>query len=75
MKIFTNTFVILLLASIFSLPVYAEKQPLVTYKALHPDLAIKLAKASLDACRKAGYQVAVSVVDRMGTAQVMLRDK
>lgn len=75
MKIFRNTFIMLLLTSIFSLPVFAEKSPLVTYKALNPDIAIKLAKVTLETCRKAGYQVAVSVVDRMGTAQVMLRDQ
>ena len=75
MKIFRNTFVILLLTSIFGLPVYAEKSPLVTYKALNPDIATKLAKATLDACRKAGFQIAVAVVDRMGTMQVMLRDQ
>ncbi|MDH5436390.1 MAG: heme-binding protein [Gammaproteobacteria bacterium] len=75
MKIFTNTFVILLLTSLFSLPVSAEKQTLVTYKALHPDVAIKLAKASLEACRKAGYQVAIAVVDRMGITQVLVRDQ
>lgn len=75
MKILRNTFIMLLLTSFFSLPVFAEKNPLVTYKALSPDVAIKLAKATLETCRKAGYQVAVAVVDRMGTAQVMLRDQ
>ena len=52
----------LLLTSVFSLPVFAEKNPLVTYKALHPDVAIKLAKATLETCRNAGYQIAVAVV-------------
>ena len=75
MKIFTNTFVLLLITCIFSLPVFAEKNPLVTYKALNPDIATKLAKETLDACRKAGYQIAVAVVDRMGIMQVMLRDQ
>ena len=75
MKIFKNTFLILLFAVISSTPVFAEKSPLVTYKALNPDLALKVAKTALDTCRKAGYQVAVAVVDRMGSMQVMLRDQ
>jgi uncharacterized protein GlcG (DUF336 family) len=34
-----------------------------------------MAQAALDSCRDQGYQVAVAVVDRMGVAQVMLRDR
>lgn len=48
---------------------------LVTYKALSPDVALDLARASLDACRAEGFQVAVAVVDRFGLPQVMLRDR
>ena len=66
---------VLVLLITFSMSVFAEKSPLVTYKALNPDLALKLAKATLDACRKEGYQTAVSVVDRMGVLQVTLRDQ
>jgi uncharacterized protein GlcG (DUF336 family) len=40
-----------------------------------PETAQKAANAALAACRKAGYQVAVAVVDRSGVAQVMLRDR
>lgn len=75
MKIFKNTFLILLFTAISSAPVFAEKSPLVTYKALNPELALKVARATLDTCRKAGYQIAVAVVDRMGSMQVMLRDQ
>jgi uncharacterized protein GlcG (DUF336 family) len=49
--------------------------PLVTYKALTPELAIELARATLGDCRSRGYQVAVAVVDRFGVTQVMLRDR
>lgn len=44
-------------------------------KALTPETALTAAKAALDACRKSGYQVAVSVVDRTGLPQVFLRDR
>lgn len=48
---------------------------LVTYQSLSPELAQKLAQATLAACRKAGYQVAVSVVDRSGVPQALIRDR
>lgn len=47
----------------------------VTYKTLSPELALELARATLADCQKRGYQVAVAVVDRFGTPQVMLRDR
>ena len=64
-----------LAAMLASLPVAAEEQALVSYKALSPGTALELAQATLAACRKEGYQVAVAVVDRSGTPQVMLRDR
>lgn len=53
----------------------AEEEALATFKALKPDLALELAQASLKACRTAGFQVAVAVVDRAGVVQVVLRDQ
>lgn len=44
-------------------------------KLLTPETALKGAQAALLSCREAGYQVAVSVVDRSGIEQVMLRDR
>ena len=41
---------------------------------LSMDEALKAAQASIDTCRKLGYSVAVTVVDRSGRPQVMLRD-
>lgn len=52
-----------------------EESALVSYQSLSPETAQKLAQATLDACRKAGYQVAVSVVDRAGVPQVLIRDR
>ena len=49
----------------------------VTYsvKQLSPDAALIVAKAALENCRKSGFQVAVSVVDRSGVVLVVLRDR
>ncbi len=60
----------LLLAS----PAMAEDASF-SVRMLTPEAAQKAANAALAACRKAGYQVAVAVVDRAGVAQVMLRDR
>jgi uncharacterized protein GlcG (DUF336 family) len=53
----------------------AEEPALVTFKTLSPAVALELAKAALENCRGSGFQVAVSVVDRSGTPQVLLRDR
>ncbi|MDB5549291.1 MAG: hypothetical protein JWP21_2738 [Tardiphaga sp.] len=47
----------------------------VTYKSLSLDLALDAARAALADCQKRGFQVAVSVVDRFGHPQVLLRDR
>ncbi len=49
--------------------------PTYALRMLTPDAALKAAQAALAQCRAAGYQAAVAVVDRMGVAQVMLRDR
>ncbi len=48
-----------------------------TYQTLSmtPETALLAAKAALEACRKAGYQVTVAVVDRAGLLQTLLRDR
>ena len=53
----------------------AADEPLVTFKSLSPEVALEVAKAALQKCRAAGYQAAVSVVDRGGNLQVTLRDR
>lgn len=60
--------------ALVSFPVFAQETT-VTYKSLSPELAQEAAKAALADCRTRGYQVAVAVVDRFGTPQVMLRDR
>lgn len=44
-------------------------------RSLTPESALSAARAALEHCRKAGYQIAVAVVDRAGVAQVLLRDR
>ena len=44
-------------------------------RVLTPETALKAAQAALAKCRADGYQVAVAIVDRSGTTQVMLRDR
>jgi uncharacterized protein GlcG (DUF336 family) len=61
-----------------ALPVAAQttgKQPvLVSIKRMSLDTALKAARAAIEACRKEGVQIAVTVIDRGGDAQVVLRD-
>jgi uncharacterized protein GlcG (DUF336 family) len=53
----------------------AEKQPTtVDIKRMSLDTALKAANAAIDACRKEGTQIAVTIVDRGGHPQVVLRD-
>ncbi|MGE5638567.1 MAG: GlcG/HbpS family heme-binding protein [Clostridia bacterium] len=53
----------------------AGKQPvLVSFKRMSLDTALKAAQGAIEACRKEGVQVGVTVIDRGGAAQVVLRD-
>jgi len=53
----------------------AEEPALIEFKILSPATALEMAQAALRNCQDSGYQVAVSVVDRFGTPQVLLRDR
>jgi uncharacterized protein GlcG (DUF336 family) len=44
-------------------------------RVLTPETALKAAQAALARCRANGFQATVTVVDRMGVVQVMLRDR
>lgn len=55
--------------------VQAQDEALVTYKAMTLETALTLAEATLDSCREEGFQVAVTVVDRFGNVQAVLRDR
>jgi len=61
------------LALAAALPAHADG--IVTYKSIAPDVAFDLARATINQCRKDGYQVAVVVVDRFGIPLAVLRDQ
>jgi len=66
-----------ILFAIAAVPASAQDsdQPLlVNIKRMSLDTALRVAKATIDACRKEGVQIAVTVVDRGGHPQVILRD-
>lgn len=66
---------ILLLITLFSIQVLAEEQPMViSTKRLSMETALKVAQGAIEECRKKGIQIGVTVVDRNGQSQVMLRD-
>ena len=51
-----------------------DAQLAVTVKRLSLESAQRVAQATIKECRKQGYQVSVTVVDRNGIPQVLLRD-
>jgi uncharacterized protein GlcG (DUF336 family) len=51
-----------------------EAAPTVSLKRLSLETATSIAQGAIEACRKQGIQIGVSVVDRDGRVQVMLRD-
>ena len=67
--------VFLLLFLYFVVAPDALAQATFTQKVLTPETALKAAQAALKKCRDSGYQATVAVVDRMGVAQVLLRDR
>ena len=58
----------------FSVQAQAE-DALTTFKALKPEIAIKLAQQTMNICRGMGYQVTVAVTDRFGNVQALVRDQ
>jgi uncharacterized protein GlcG (DUF336 family) len=59
------------------LPAAAQtsNQPvLISIKRMSLDTALRAARAAIDACRKEGVQIAVTVLDRGGHPQAVLRD-
>ena len=65
--------ILLLLTSTIS--VAENEQPtVVNIKRMSMDVALRIAQAAIEQCRKEGVQVAVTVVDRGGHPQVVLRD-
>ncbi len=76
-RIFATTVVSLLTFATGNPAVSAESsdQPLtVNIKRLSLDTAMRIGQAAINKCRKEGVQITVTVVDRGGHAQVVLRD-
>ena len=65
----------LLLLCLGLLPLAASADGTHSIKLLTPETALKAAQAALKKCRDNGFQATVAVVDRMGVAQVLLRDR
>ena len=63
-----------LLITAGSAPAEEEQPVLVTIPRMSLDTALSAAQTAIDACRKEGVQVAVTIVDRGGHPQVVLRD-
>lgn len=67
----------LLMTSLLALPplsVAEEASPTVNLKRLSLETANQVALGAVEACRKEGIQIGVTVVDRDGTVQVVMRD-
>ena len=73
-RIFSMASAVALSLSTVLAPVQAEDAMLVPIKRMTLETALSIAKASIDACRKEGVQIAVTVLDRGGHPQVVLRD-
>lgn len=70
-----KTFSAMALASVVaSAPALAEDNMVIQVKRMSMDTAMTVAKATIEACRERGIQVGVTVVDRDGVAQAVLRD-
>ncbi len=70
----TNSKWLLVGAVLAGLPCVASAQALVTEQSIAVDAALDMAKASLDACRKRGSVVSITVLDRAARPVVTLRD-
>ena len=67
--------VVLCSGFLLSMVVLAEESPrTVNIKRLSLETAQEIALAAVEACRQQGIQVGVTVVDREGTVQTLLRD-
>ncbi|MHB9022470.1 MAG: GlcG/HbpS family heme-binding protein [Halothiobacillus sp.] len=64
----------LALASGISPPQAAEDPSVINIKRLSLEMALKAAQAAIHDCRAKGIQIGVTVMDRSGNPQVVLRD-
>jgi uncharacterized protein GlcG (DUF336 family) len=64
-----------LLGATAAAPAHAGADDFTTFRVMTPELALELATAALRSCRDRGFQVAVTVTDRFGLVQVVVRDR
>jgi uncharacterized protein GlcG (DUF336 family) len=74
MKRIALTLLIGLLWSLGPVAVAEETGPTVVLKRLTLETANRIALGAIEACRKEGIQIGVTVVDRNGIVQVVMRD-
>lgn len=73
-KIFAASLLLGITTSL-SLATFANTEPVtINIKRLSLDAALRVGKAAIDRCRKEGVQITVTVIDRGGHEQVVLRD-
>lgn len=65
---------LVLVATLAGLPLAAAAQALVTERTLSMEAAKEAASAALERCRKDGYHVTVTVMNRAARTQVVLHD-
>ena len=73
-KALVSTVATLLLLTTANSIADSEQPTVVNIKRMSRDVALRIAQAAIAQCRKEGVQVAVTVVDRGGHPQVVLRD-
>jgi len=64
----------LALVAVLAIPGTPCAQSLVTERSLSANAALELASTALEACRKHGSQVTITVLDHAGRTKVVLRD-
>ncbi len=64
----------IIIVSLLALPVQADEKMTQNIKRLTLETALRIAQGAIAQCRKEGVQIAVTVVDRGGHPQVVLRD-
>lgn len=75
MKLSIKIFCVSLMLTAVSTSAFSDDEKMtIPVKRLTLDASLRIAQAAIEQCRKEGVQVAVTVVDRSGHAQVVLRD-
>lgn len=65
---------IILSAAVVSLPCASNAQTLVSERSISTNAALEMAQAALDACRKHGSVVSITILDRADRVVVSVRD-